>query len=140
MASHHTRNFLFLFSVCERSAVCQFSEEEKNNKTAPSAVSPFAQRGKWKNKAAPPASLSSGSPPLACLQVAFAKVVPLISNIFGLRCERHYPGPRNTETRDVWSGQNYSGECGRGVVPPRGDQHALGWVRTGSCERAAHHL
>lgn len=37
---------------------------------------------------------------------------------------------RGKKTQDVWFGQNYSGECGRGVVLPWGAQHALGgWER-----------
>lgn len=69
-------------------------------------------------------------PPPAFLQVAFAKVVLLISNIFDFQCETHrLRPPKRHKMWDVWSGAELFrglGECGRGVTPPWGAQHALG--------------
>lgn len=112
--------------VCARTynQRCQFSDE----KSARSAVFPFAQ--KRENTLHTVGVPRSSLPPPAFLQVAFAKVVLLISNIFDFQCETHcLRPPKRHESGDVWLGQNYSEEsreCGRRVTPPRGAQRASG--------------
>jgi len=66
--------------------LCQFS----NEKSAPSAVLSFAQKKKAHHTVG---MLLFQLPPPAFLQVAFAKVVLLISNIFDFQCEMYYLRP-----------------------------------------------